>query len=71
MKQIFDYRCPKGHVKEQFVERGTPVRCDCGLMSYRIISPVAFKLEGVTGHFPTAADKWTREHERRGGVTSE
>lgn len=67
MKKLRDFRCSKGHVTELLVDDETKqVRCDCGEESKRIITPITFTLEGYSGHFPTAADKWTREHEKRG-----
>jgi hypothetical protein len=68
MKKIFDFRCPDGHTTEHFVSDDVrQVRCNCGAESERIISPIRFHLEGASGHFPTATDKWIREHEKYGG----
>jgi len=62
--KLFDYRCETGVVFERFVKDDEKqVRCDCGLLANRIITPIRFKLEGMSGDFPTAADKWAREHE--------
>lgn len=64
MRQLNDFRCENQHVFEALV--GTEidtVRCSCGSPARKIISPVRFKLDGTSGDFPTAADKWARMHE--------
>lgn len=64
MLKLFDVRCPEGHVTEDWLEGLDEITtCSlCGLEAHAIISPVRFTLEGTTGHFPTAADKWARMH---------
>lgn len=68
MRVLYDVECTQcGNVDEVFGELGAAARCTvCSSESKRIISPVRCKLEGVTGHFPGAAMKWQREHERAG-----
>ena len=68
MRKIFDVQCEScGNIDEVFGELGAAFRCTvCSSEAKRIISPVRCKLEGVTGHFPGAAMKWQREHERAG-----
>jgi putative FmdB family regulatory protein len=36
----------------------------CGRFSQRVVTGTRFVLEGVSGHFPTAADQWARRHEQ-------
>lgn len=71
MRKLNDYRCPKGHITEHFVEPDAKVRCNCGLQAHRIISPVKCQLDPTSGDFPGATMKWIKEHERLGGSTSE
>jgi hypothetical protein len=70
--RLFDFRCPDGHKFEDLVKSDvTASRCSCGLDAKRIISPVRSNLEGISGDFPDAADKWVKRreshiaHERR------
>lgn len=66
MRRLYDYKCSDGHVSEHFVEDDVrEVECaECGNPASRIITPINFHLEGWSGHFPTAKDKWIRDHER-------
>jgi hypothetical protein len=65
MRKIFDVRCPEGHVTEVFGYSDDTFRCgECGQEAKRIISPIRCKLEGVSGDFPSASDKWAKRHER-------
>lgn len=67
MRKLWDFRCPDGHVSEHFVEtEDRTVRCECGLEAQRIISPLKFSVDGSDPAWPTAHDKWVREHERAG-----
>lgn len=38
----------------------------CGSVSKRVQTPTRFKLEGVSGHFPTASMQWDERHIRAG-----
>jgi putative FmdB family regulatory protein len=65
MYRVFDFKCGNcGHVHEVFTN--TDARTDtcpkCGEVSGRQVSAPRFKLEGISGHFPTAADKFERMH---------
>lgn len=64
MKMLNDYYCQEcDFTFEEFGEN----TCSCPKCSSsvkKIISPIRFKLEGVSGDFPTAYDKWTKDHER-------
>ncbi len=67
MLMLFDFKCPDCHHQcEELVKRDIKhIGCpECGGIMDRVISPTRFKLEGLTGHFPTAADKWARQHEK-------
>lgn len=78
MRTINDYRCHGcDAISEHFVENDiTEVECqDCGDIATKIISPVNFTLEGVSGSFPGAAMKWDKrrqekmKQERKQGIT--
>ncbi len=46
----------------------TEYKCSwCGDLMQRIISGTSFKLDGTDPAFPTAYDKWARQHEKAGG----
>lgn len=67
--RIYDFRCPKDHVTEQLVEADTPhIRCKCGEEASRVISGVNFSLDGSDPAWPTAHDRWVREHESAGKI---
>lgn len=77
MIRVFDFRCPEGHVTEHFVgsdwREGDAVRCShaefggkltpCGKPAMRQLAAPRAKLEGITGAFPGAADKWQKDRE--------
>ena len=61
---LYDFRCKKGHVFEELVTKSThTTRCSCGLEAERIISPIRSQLEGISGDFPDAADRWVKNRE--------
>lgn len=68
----FDFKCPEGHKQEYFVHSGVnSVECKvCGAGAYRMVSTPNFKLDGITGAFPTASDKWARIHEQASAVAN-
>lgn len=66
---LYDFKCVKcGNIEEKLVDKAVHIdQCsECGRASTRQISPVRCKLEGITGHFPDAADKWAKQHEEAG-----
>jgi hypothetical protein len=68
MRRLYDFKCPDGHVHEHFIDLETDVvpRCkDCDQLTKRVISPVRFDLEGLSGDFPTASDKWVKKREEK------
>jgi hypothetical protein len=59
--RVFDFLCRNGHRIEHFVDSDiVEVECWCGALGARQIAAPRFELEGVTGAFPGAADKWER-----------
>lgn len=69
--KIYDFRCPNDHVFEVVVDDDTrTATCMCGEDARRIISGTRALLISGNGHdtaFPTAHEKWVREHERGTG----
>lgn len=54
---VFDKFLPMNHGE---------VLCDnCGEAAHKIILSVNFKLDGTDPGFPTAYERWAKEHERR------
>ncbi len=71
---LFDFKCTTcDHRIEKLVKRDVrEIECpECGGTMARCISPVRSNLEGLSGHFPDAADKWARMHEKEGRKPSD
>lgn len=62
MRRMFEFVCSNGHLTEKFIDDDARViSCPlCGEQSVRLISTPRINLEGFTGAFPGAADKWLR-----------
>ena len=62
MRRIFEFLCAEGHVTDQFIDDSLrqSVCTVCGKESTRIVSTPRVKLEGITGAFPGAYDRWER-----------
>ena len=60
MKRMFEFLCTNDHLTEQFIDEDarTTVCRECGAEAMRQISTPRIALEGITGAFPGAADKW-------------
>lgn len=66
MRIIFNFKCPTGHITESLVDSAVlkaPCK-SCLEMAERQISAPKAMLDGTSGHFPGAADKWARQHEQ-------
>jgi hypothetical protein len=60
-KRIFEFACPEGHITERLVDsEQRTVLCRCFAEAERIVSAPRVNLEGITGAFPGAYDKWER-----------
>jgi len=72
---LYDFKCDKcGEVEELLLHmrhRNDHPNHKCGGSMTRVISPVRSNLEGLSGHFPDAADKWAKRHEKAGRQPSE
>ena len=66
MKRMFDFVCESGHKFEKLVGyETTSLKCDCGGSANRVISAPAINLEGWSGSFPGAANKFDRIHREK------
>ena len=72
MIRVFDFECDVGHREEVFCDdKATQLECPiCGGVAHRLVSKPHFKLDGITGSFPTAADKWAKTHEEAARVAN-
>lgn len=61
-KRLYEFQCPEGHITEQLREPEvrTSVCPQCFLESQRIVSAPSVRLEGISGHFPGAYDRWEK-----------
>jgi len=63
MRRIFEFACKNGHRTDRLVVyETTSLMCECGATANRILSAPAFRLEGWSGHFPTAHAKFGKSH---------
>lgn len=62
MKRMFDFLCEDFHEFEAFVDvEARDAVCPlCGKAAKRMVSAPNIKLEGITGSFPGAYDRWER-----------
>jgi putative FmdB family regulatory protein len=70
---IYEFKCEDGHISEYYLpvkERDSTQICkSCQKEAKRVISVPKFQLNGADLGFPTAADKWAREHEKAGKLS--
>ena len=62
MKIMSDFLCGEGHVTEALRDDSVrTISCPiCGKDAVKAVSAPTIKLEGFTGAFPDAYDRWTR-----------
>jgi hypothetical protein len=62
MRRMFDFLCSDAHESEAFVDDSVrTIECPvCGKDANRLVSSPQVKLEGFSGAFPDAYDKWSR-----------
>lgn len=72
MRILLDFECEHCEtVKERFVDANTTeVECECGELMRRIISMPTIKLEGITGAFPDAHERWARIREDHARISA-
>lgn len=65
MIRAWDFLCDRGHRQERFIDSDCKVvLCtECGAHAVRQLAAPRSKLEGFSGAFPSAADKWERNRE--------
>ena len=66
---LYDWKCECGNIFEGLAEISDKTHiCErCGSEAKRLISAPNIRLEGISGHFPTAYDKWTKLHTPKNG----
>ena len=69
---LYDFKCKCGNAFEALTKMSdTTYKCKrCGEMAQRLISAPRIKLEGWSGHFPTAKQKFIKMHEKEGRKTT-
>jgi putative FmdB family regulatory protein len=66
MRRMYEFACENGHRIEKLVSyEMAQVQCECGGKADRIVSAPAFRLEGWSGSFPTAAAQFDRRHREK------
>ncbi len=64
-KLLREFECEScGRMQERFIDVETHyVECSCGGTARKIVGMPTVKLEGITGAFPGAHDRWARIRE--------
>lgn len=66
MLRIYEFACENGHKTERLTDyEAVSFRCECGAQANRTLSAPAVKLEGWSGSFPGAANKFDRIHREK------
>lgn len=62
MKIMSDFKCPDGHITEALREDSVQsiVCTQCGKDAVKALAAPRSKLEGFSGAFPDAYDRWSR-----------
>ena len=62
-RRLFDFRCNDSHITESFVDVETKeVQCsECDGTATRIISPTTIYLDPISGDYPSATSKWSKQ----------
>jgi len=69
MKLIRDFKCDCGLTEELYVDsETTEIPCLCGKTARRVIGMPRIALEGITGSFPGAHDRWARIREENARI---
>jgi hypothetical protein len=68
---MYDFKCPFCQDQGEYMVQPQIkfLECGCGEHKERMISSPTIKLEGLTGDFPTAADRWANVHEQAARVS--
>jgi len=66
MRRIYEFLCESGEKIERLATfEEQVVCCKCGKSARRTMSVPNFKLEGWSGHFPTAHMQFDRKHREK------
>jgi len=65
MRSLYDFKCPTcGEVNEKLVHTNVfSIKCECGTYATRMMSLPTIKLDGISGAFPSAYNKWAKIRE--------
>jgi len=65
MRIFREFRCLDCNERfERYVDRNdATTRCSCGGNAKKVVSAVRSVLDPISGHFPSATDKWAKYHE--------
>lgn len=66
-KRIYEFLCKQGHITETLADSSIrTIQCStCAENADRMVSSPAVKLEGWSGSFPSAAEKFDRIHREK------
>lgn len=74
MRRMYEFLCPEHGLQEALRPSETTTiicpRDGCTREAQRAISKPRIRLEGISGSFPTAADRWARVHEEAARVAN-
>lgn len=72
MIRVFNFECKNNHITECFVDSDVQqTTCSvCGELASRVMSAPRFKLDGVSGDYPTATQQWERKHVEAAAVAN-
>lgn len=70
MRLLHNFHCENcGKNDERFIDSDTrQVPCECGYVMHRLIGMPRIALEGITGAFPDAHDRWARIREENASI---
>ena len=70
MKTLRDFHCEScGATQERYMDSGvTCIPCACGGSMIRVIGMPNIQLEGITGAFPGAHERWARVREEKAAI---
>ena len=70
MRILIDFKCETcGLITEAYVDNTSMnIQCQCGDMADRMIGAPHIHLEGISGDFPSASDKWANQRQERAKI---
>jgi len=66
-RRIYEFNCPDKHVSELFIDEDVRVAVctTCGKQATRIVSAVTSSLDPLSGSFPGATIKWSKNRQHK------